>query len=126
MVEKSLPDSGIRETFGEGMALREADPSKPALDGISPFALLRLGALMTKAGVKYKDGGGFRNWEKGLPLMRYYRAILGHALAWAIRDDKEDHMAAIMWNAMCIMHHEEVGSTSGKTFADLDDRPRWR
>lgn len=119
---EGLPDSGARTNYVTG-AVREADPNKPAVEGISPFALTRLGMLMTRANVKYGD---YRNWEKGMPVTRYIGGILRHTLAYLARDKSEDHLASVMWNAMCLMHHEEVGSTSGKTFDDLDDRPIWR
>jgi Domain of unknown function (DUF5664) len=117
-----LPDTGARESFGQGMAVREADPNKPAVEGISPFAVVRLGMLMTRAKDKYGD---YRNWEKGIPITRYIGAIIRHAFAYLARDTSEDHMAAVMWNAMCIMHHEAVGSTSGAKFSELDNRPTW-
>ena len=117
-----LPDSGVRTSFGDGMAIREADPNKPAIEGMSPFAAIRLGLLFTKGGIKYKD---FRNWEKGMPVTRYVGAILRHTFQYLARDTSEDHLAAIMWNAQCLAHHEAVGTTSGKTFADIDDRPKW-
>lgn len=120
---KRLPDSGKRASFGKGRAIREADPNKPTLEGISPYALHRLGMHLTRAAFKYGD---FRNWEKGMPVMRYLGGILRHALEYEKRDNSEDHLAAIMWNAMAIIHHEEVGSTSGASFKELDDRPRWK
>ncbi len=126
-----LPDSGVRVSFGAGMASREADPSKPAHDGLSPYAMHRLSLLMTKADDKYKDVGGKRNWEKGMPVTRYLRAILGHTFAYMCRDTSEDHLASIMWNAMCLAHHEVVGTVSGdpaipgKTFTEIDDRPKY-
>lgn len=120
--EKPLPDTGKRIQFGEGMAIREADPNKPAVEGISPFALLRLGSLFTKGHQKYGD---FRNWEKGMPVTRYIGAIIRHTCLYMMRDDKEDHLAAIMWNAQALIHHEEVGTSSGKTFEDIDDRPKY-
>jgi hypothetical protein len=121
----TLPDSGLRESFGVGLAVREADPNKPALDGISPYAELALGTLMAKAREKYKDAGGFRNWEKGIPVMRCVRAIRSHTIAFQLGDEKEDHLAAIMWNAMVLIHYRDGGTASGVTFAELDDRPKW-
>lgn len=122
---KKLPDTGLREIFGEGLAVREADPTKPALGGISPFAELALGDLMTKAGIKYAAAGGYRNWEKGMPVTRVIESIKRHVNAFQRGDETEDHLAAIMWNAMVLIHYRDGGTTSGKSFKDLDDRPRW-
>lgn len=109
-----LPDTGIRAQY-DGGAVREDDPDKPSIEGVSPFAMFRLGLLFTAGGKKYGD---FRNWEGGMPLTRFYAAILRHAFLWMAGDEAEDHMAAVMWNAQAIMHFEELRP-------DLDDRPKW-
>lgn len=104
------------------MAIREADEAKPAMVGISPFAMKALGMLMTRANKKYGD---YRNWEKGMPVTRCLDAILRHTTAYLEGDDTEDHMASVMWNAMCLIHFKAVGGT-GASFEELDDRPQWR
>lgn len=110
-----LPDSGVRVSFGEGAAVREDDPDKPSVEGISPYAILRLGALFTNGGVKYGD---FRNWELGMPYTRMLGGILRHYCLYFMRDDTEDHLAAIMWNAQCLCHYEDTKTGD-------DDRPKW-
>lgn len=128
MSSNPLPDKGQRESFGAGSAVREFDPNKPRTDLFSPFAMMRLGVHFARGGAKYseydddgnmtRDGG--RNWEAGMPFSRYYSAILRHTFQYMMRNTDEDHLAAIMWNAQCLMHHEEVGDA-----ATLDDRPRY-
>jgi hypothetical protein len=116
-----LPDSGERTSYGDGKAVREADPDKPAVEGIPPTALLRLGTLFTNGGIKYRDTPeGFRNWENGMPWMRCYGAIVRHAIAWLMRDKGEDHLAAIAWNAAALIHYE-----SYEKYQEDDDRPDW-
>lgn len=107
------------------MAVREADPNKAAVEGISPYAIMRLGMHFTHGGIKYAQHGGFRNWEKGMPATRCIGAIVRHAFQYLMRDDSEDHLAAIMWNAQALIHYEEVGGT-GATWEEIDDRPNWR
>lgn len=112
-----LPDSGIRTSFGDGRAVREADDSKSSIGGISPYALIRLGNLLTKANKKYGD---YRNWEKGMPVQRFIDGMGRHLVGYMLRDESEDHLAAIMWNAMCLIHYEETGM-----IFELDNRPTW-
>lgn len=114
----ALPDTGHRVQFGEGRAIREADPWKPAMEGISPFMLERLGVLLAKGAQKYGD---FRNWERGMPFTRCIGAILRHTAAYMARRTDEDHLAAVVWNAMVLIHYEDVGLGP-----ELDDRPDWR
>lgn len=117
-----LPDTGKRIQYGEDGAIREDDPDKALVEGISPYAIMRLGSLFTKGHKKYGD---FRNWEKGMPITRYIGAIMRHTALYMMRDTREDHLAAIMWNAAAIIHHEEVGTSTGKSFEDIDDRPKY-
>lgn len=112
-----LPDSGSRVDFGEGAAVREGADEKPSIGGISPFMLERLGMLLTRANLKYGD---YRNWEEGMPFSRYIDGLGRHYAAFLRRDESEDHLAAIVWNAMCMIHHQELGED-----AQWDDRPRW-
>jgi hypothetical protein len=124
-----LPDTGARTLFGVGGAAREADPTKPAIEFVSPFLVPRIGVHMGKADRKYSDVGGARNWEKGMPAMRYLAGIERHRGAYILRDTSEDHLAAIAWGAMCLIHHEAVGAVQDgvlyATWEQLDDRPRF-
>lgn len=120
-----LPDTGLRETLVPGGAVREADPSKPLIGCISPVAKRALGRLMAKAEDKYKAHGGCRNWEKGMPVTRVIESIERHIADFQMRDEKEDHLAAIMWNAMVLIHYRDAGTTTGLSWAELDDRPVW-
>lgn len=111
-----LPDSGQRTQFGDNGAVRETQ-DKPAMHGISPHLMIRLGTLLSKADVKYSESGGFRNYERGLPFSTCVGGILRHTFAFLRRDTSEDHLAAIAWNAMAMMHYE------GQGIQGLDDRP---
>lgn len=95
-------DSGQRQEFETG-AKRDIQVGKPRPDLISPHALLRLGALMGRGADKY----GERNWEKGMPYSRFYASAMRHMLQWGKGDRDEDHLAAVCFNLMAIMHFEE-------------------
>lgn len=115
-----LPDGGSRTSFQQGEAIREGDETRPALEGISPFMLIRLGNLLRRADRKYGD---YRNWEKGMPFHRYIGGISRHLALLMLRDESEDHLAAIVWNVMCMIHHQELGQDQ---MQELDDRPVWK
>lgn len=108
-----MNDGGTRIQFGETSAMREDQSDKSRIELISPHALRRLGTWCGKGAKKY----GERNWEKGMPFMRCIGSILRHVAGYILRDNTEDHLAAIMWNAMAIIHYEECQMTS------WDDRP---
>jgi hypothetical protein len=112
-----MHDSGERQEFSTG-AVRDCAAGKPRLELISPFALRRLGDWLAAGARKYQD----RNWESGIPITRCLASLLRHAEAYLAGEDDEDHMAAVMCNAMFIMHYEDM-IARGVLPADLDDRP---
>lgn len=107
-------DSGKREDFPSG-AKRDTQENKPRYDLISPFALTRLAHLMSRGAEKY----GEHNWSKGMPISRFYSSGLRHLMQFALGDKSEDHLAAVLFNIMAIIHFEEIGR------ADLDDMKLW-
>jgi len=109
-----LVDSGVR-AFHESGAMREPDINKPRPALISPFALTRIAQHYANGAKKYSE----RNWEKGMNFSRYTDSLMRHAIAWMSNDCSEDHLAAIAWNAMAIMHHQERQENH------LDDMPKY-
>ena len=114
-----MHDSGHRQQFNGG-AVRDTAEGKPRPDLLSPFAMRRLGQWARLGGQKYTD----RNWERGMPLTRCIASCYRHLLAVMAGDMDEDHLAAVAWNAMAVMHYEEMISR-GVLPAELDDRPHY-
>lgn len=114
-----MHDSGDRDTFSSG-CVRDNGETKPRPDLISPFAKIRLGEWLRKGAEKYDE----RNWEKGMPISRCLEAIDRHYCKYQMNMTDEDHMAAIMCNAMFIMHYEEMIKI-GNLPATIDNRPSY-
>ena len=114
-LDGKMHDGGRRVDFGEGSAQREPNQGKgrPAL--ITPFGLTRVAKWYELGAIKYAD----RNWEKGMPFSRYTDSMFRHVIAWMKGDESEDHLAAIVWNALGIMHHQELGELN------WDDMPHY-
>jgi len=97
-------DSGRRRQFGSG-AVRDRSGKKSRPDLISPFAEERLGDWLRLGAEKYTT----RNWEKGMPASECLASLCRHLLK--VKQgvtDGEDHLAAIVFNAMAIMHYEAM------------------
>lgn len=107
-------DSGKRQEFDSG-AKRDTQENKARYDLISPFALTRLAFLMSRGAVKYNEW----NWSKGMPISRFYSSALRHLMQFALGDKTEDHLAAVLFNVMAIIHFEEIGRE------DLNDMQQW-
>ncbi len=116
----TVKDSGSREQFSSG-AVRDTEEGKPRYDLISPWALTRLANHMARGAKKYGD----RNWEKGMPRARLFSSALRHLMQaimaanepgdpWGVvrafnnTEDAEDHLSAVLFNVMAIIHFEEV------------------
>lgn len=112
-----MHDSGNRSTFPTG-AVRDGDDDKPRLDLISVFALRRLGHWLRLGAKKY----GERNWEVGFTYSHCTASLCRHLAAWQAGETEEDHLAAIMCNAMFLMHYQAM-IARGVLPASIDDMP---
>ena len=112
-----MVDSGAREDFASG-AVRDSGTNKVRPDLISPLAELRLGEWCGAGAVKYTPW----NWAKGIPASRCFESLKRHVAKYAAGMDDEDHVAAIMWNAMAIIHNEEAVKL-GLLPEEMDDMP---
>ena len=104
MSKYGMTDSGKRQSFGKGMAIRDTADDKPRPDLISPFAEERQGHWLRMGAAKYAE----RNWEKGMPFSRCVASLKRHLMKFQQGKRDEDHLAAIMFNAMALIHYEEM------------------
>jgi hypothetical protein len=112
----SLHDSGQRQKFNTG-AVRDIRDNKGRYDLLPPYAIERLALHFERGAVKYKD----RNWEQGIPLMRYMDSALRHMFKLLAGEKDEDHAAAAIWNIACYIQTEKW-IEQGKLPKELDDR----
>jgi len=94
-------DSGAREEFDSG-ARRDTQDGKPRYDLIPPGPLKRLAELYARGAEKYDE----HNWTKGMPISRYLASLMRHPEQYREGDTEEDHLAAVVWNAMAIMYFQ--------------------
>ena len=98
-----IEDSGERQEWSTG-SRRDTQEGKPRFDLISVHGLRRLADHLAKGAEKY----GERNWEKGQPISRFYASAFRHLIAWAEGEETEDHLAAVLFNIMAIIHMNEI------------------
>ncbi|MFA5395524.1 MAG: dATP/dGTP diphosphohydrolase domain-containing protein [Methanogenium sp.] len=99
-----LQDSGEREQYVDGSAIREPETGKGRYDLISPIALHRLAVHYERGTKKYAD----RNWEKGIPLSRLLSSAARHLNKLIAGMEDEDHAAAVAWNIFAFIHIKEM------------------
>jgi len=120
MSEFTLVSSGQNQSFGEGRAVRDADATKPRPDLISPFAEERQGTWLRMGAERYAE----RNWEKGMTFSRCIASLKRHTMKYQQGMRDEDHLAAIMFNAMALIHYEEM-IKRGILPPELNDMPNY-
>ena len=99
---KPLPDSGKRSEFETG-SVRDACEGK-GIPSLIPVSALRAVAKRFEDGaIKY----GRDNWKKGQPLSRYVDSINRHLWDYLDGCEKEDHLGAVIWNAMCLQQTDQ-------------------
>jgi len=100
---KPIPDSGKRSEFATG-AVRDASYGKGIPSAIPPRALMRLARRFEDGAAKYKRD----NWKQGIPLSRYVDSLYRHLWAFMEGDDSEDHLGAVIWNAVCLSETHDM------------------
>lgn len=84
-------------------AKRDSAEGKPSFHRIPVSALRRVAMRYTEGDKHY----GEENWQKGIPLKELYASLLRHVYAWRLGDTTEDHLAAVIWNALTLIYTEE-------------------
>lgn len=104
-------DSGERRQFDSG-AVRDSDAGKPRYDLIPPHALRRVADMYARGAVKYGDS----NWHLGMPSQQMLASLMRHLEAYRCGEREEDHLAAVVFNALALMQFEEEGRDTEITF----------
>jgi len=112
-----IKDSGERSKFSTG-AVRDIQQDKGRFDLVPPEPLWALAIHYQKGCLKYGD----RNWEKGIPLGRYYDSANRHMLEFWMGLDDENHLIAAIWN-LCCLYATKMRIQNGQLPAELDDMP---
>jgi hypothetical protein len=113
----TLPDTGDRTSFETG-AVRDASLGKGCPHMIPPEAIRKIARRFEDGARKYERN----NWMKGIPLSRYYDAIIRHTMLWAEGDIAEDHLGAVGWN-MAAATWTEQAIADGRLPDTLNDLP---
>lgn len=106
-----------KDSFSTG-AVRDTQDGKLRFDLIGVHMMKRLSALLVRGASNY----GERNWEKGQNVARTFASLFRHVVGYQEGDQTEDHLAAIVFNAMSIIHVEEE-VRAGRLAAELLDLP---
>jgi len=101
--EFEIKDSGQRQTFDTG-AVRDTQEGKPRYDLIPPTALRRVAMHYANGAKKYTE----RNWEQGMDFSRFYASMFRHMMDFAMGENVEDNLAAVVFNALAIMHFQDM------------------
>ena len=97
-----MKDSGSKRTFPGG-SQRDNAVTKPAME-LLPYDLLeRLALWYGQGAVKY----GSNNWRKGQPASAVIGSMQRHLSKHMKGMTDEDHLAAIVWNALALMNVDE-------------------
>lgn len=100
---ETLPDSGSRSQFSTG-AVRDAMKGKGCPSHLPTRALMRAAKRFEDGAEKYNA----HNWRKGIPMSRYVDSLYRHLWAYMSNDTSEDHLGAVIWNAMCLSETNDL------------------
>lgn len=110
-----MKSSGKTRAFVSG-SIRDSAEGKPRME-LLPFDLLERVAVWYALGAeKYGDN----NWRKGQQQSAVLGSLLRHISKYMRGMTDEDHLAAIVWNALCLMNVETYHKDN-PAIADLTD-----
>lgn len=112
-----VKDSGKRQEFSTG-ARRDIQEGKGRYDLLPVLAIARLAKHFENGAKKY----GVDNWKKGIPIRRYTDSMIRHCFKFLGGAEDEDHLAAIAWNALCIIETQELINRN-KLPKEINDLP---
>lgn len=100
----SLPTKATdtKDQFVTG-AVRSSAEGRGRPQDISPFAVYRLSRLLERGAKLY----GERNYQRGMSMDRTMGSLLRHAFQAMAKQTDEDHLAAVMFNAMVLLDTDE-------------------
>lgn len=104
--ENIVTDKGTERQCDEGRG-------QPSL--ISPYLIDRLSKHLQLGTIKYERG----NWAKGQYFSRIFDGIERHMVQYKLGKRTEDHLSAIVFGVMCMIHFEEIDR--GEELNDLKD-----
>lgn len=97
-----MKSSGTKREFVTG-AVRDSGEGKPRM-GLLPFDLLARVAILYGEGA---DKYGANNWRLGQPQSAVVDSLLRHLTKYLMGMEDEDHLAAVVWNALSLMNVDE-------------------
>ena len=100
--EKKILDSGARQEFGTG-SVRDTSEGKGRFDLLPFYSLLKVAQHFEEGSKKYN----LNNWRKGQPLSRYFDSAQRHLAKFAMGFEDEPHLAAAIWNLLCLIETEK-------------------
>lgn len=101
----------------EGGSFRDRPPGRGIFHVIPPILIKRLASRYEYGDVKYGKTDAFKD---GLPVSDCIDSIYRHLLDYIDGDNREDHLAAIVWNVAAIMYYETTASV--RRWCDLRTR----
>jgi hypothetical protein len=81
---------------------------------------------LRRVSIHYQSGGeahGFRNWERGMPVMWQWDSATRHLYNWMEKEDTEDHLAAHGWNVCGMMFGIEMVNRGNRPESIIEDIP---
>ena len=108
-----------KEVFKTG-ARRSDAQGRGHYEDFSPMAMRRVAELLERGAVKY----GSLNYARGMSMKRTMQSLLRHAYQYLEGDRTEDHLAAVIFNAMVLIHTEE-GIARRLIPSIMDDLPNY-
>ena len=117
MLELDDIDEGDNTRYFSSGARRDSDKGKHKFTYLPIDVLGRVADHYEEGAKKYGD----HNWRKGIPSTTIMDSLLRHVAAYYQGQDDEDHLSAIVFNALCLIYNEDKMTDNEEVY----DLPKW-
>ena len=118
-ITAALKSTGEPRVFSTG-AVRDASTTKPPMDLLPQDLLARVAFHYGLGAAKY----GIDNWRKGQPQNEVLASLERHILAYRKGDTTEDHLAAVVWNALSLLNVDEYMKDNADVYNIFGQYPK--
>lgn len=96
-----MKSTGEKRTFTTG-AVRDSGEGKPRMELLPYDLLMRVATWYAQGAEKYGDN----NWRLGQPQSVVIGSMMRHLTKYMMGHRDEDHLSAIVWNALSLMNSD--------------------
>jgi len=115
------------KTSGNGMHVNENGGNRDSAEGKPDYTLIPIPSLRRIAnhymnGLKKYGRGNWKLLSTDADIARYQQSMMRHMMQYLNGEKDEDHLSAVVWNAMSLLYFEEIKTPEQSLIEPMKER----